>query len=186
MTVIEKAPADDTTTNEDTINSTKTVTHNSTTIHAHLRDNAKAAGVATAVKCGDTILQERTLAVYLDMDEVNNHQHLETAPIQFCPHCLQEEYERQAAKRIEEERRKREDAERKARQNAYDQIARDITNGEAISERDLSFLLVDAKRRGEAGWEKFLNAMVAIDQKRLDDLGLEGWGADLDDEDEVA
>ncbi|PME08220.1 hypothetical protein AY498_09510 [Corynebacterium ulcerans] len=186
MTVIEKAPADDTTTNEDTINSTKTVTHNPTTIHAHLRDSAKAAGVATAVKCGDIIPQERTLAVYLDMDEVNNHQHLDTSPMQFCPHCLQEEYERQAAKRIEEERRKREDAERKARQNAYDQIARDITNGEAISESDLSFLLVDAKRRGEAGWEKFLNAMVSIDQKRLDDLGLEDWGVDLDDEDEVA
>lgn len=186
MTVIEKAPADDTTTNEDTINSTKTVTHNPTTIHAHLRGRMKPADVATAVKCGNTTLQERTLAVYLDMDEVNNHQHLDTAPIQFCPHCLQEEYERQAAKRIEEERRKREDAERKARQNAYDQIARDITNGEAISEDDLPLLLVDAKRRGEAGWEKFLNAMVAIDQKRLDDLGLEDWGTGLDDEDEVA
>lgn len=185
MITKEKALAGNPNTNEDKANKAQTLTHNHSTIHAHLKDRVESTRVQVATKAGERIPIEHALAVYLDMREVNRNEDLGTVPIHFCTHCLQAEYDRQAAKRIEEERRKKEEAERKARQATYDQIARDVTNGEAISEGALEIMLVDAKRKGKAGWEKFLNAMVAIDQKRLDELGLDDWTTDLEEDEAV-
>ncbi|CAB0804753.1 hypothetical protein [Corynebacterium diphtheriae] len=185
MTIKEKVLAGNPNTNEDKANKVQTLAHNHSTIHAHLRDFMESTRVQVATKAGEHIPAEHALAVYLDMREVNRYEDLGTAPIHFCTHCLQAEYDREVAKRIEEERRKEAEAERKARQATYDQIARDVTNGEAISECELEIMLVDAKRKGKAGWEKFLNAMVAIDQKRLDDLGLDDWTTDLEEDEAV-
>lgn len=183
MTAHKKTPADTTNINEGTMNSNDTVITHSTTIFAHLRDTKASTTEYVATKAGERINVSDCLSVYLDLNDFKEDLTLWTAHIQCCPDCLATELKRREAKRLEKERRKREMEAERAQQLSYDTIAREMTNGEAVDEGDLVYFLVEAKRRGEPGWEKYLDALVAIDQKRLDDRGLKDWG--LDDE-EVA